>query len=404
MNQIVIKVLGFFIGFFITLFLINYINVKNRRIEKFSIKTPSKESYTNSDSSYSENTTSDDNNYEMIPYRANKYMCINTFFDIKKISNTEGRWYECELPFDEYNPENNTYNYFTYDKNINLKPNTINNKGSFGADINTIQLNGPKSFYFANNVNTNELNEFSIIMTLKVRDITAKNNILFEMTGNTETTNDDSMKYTFSMINVNITINENGNYDFIIIIGNTEYKGNINNIDKSLIKNNDFLVLGFIYTDKEITFLINKQMYKYTTINNFQIKLSSTPFIINKGGMINMEMYNFIYYKSVLPISEYLNCFKHNYHYLSGLHTVIEKQDEKTVDSSSQLTDKLNEFELRLQNYFNASSFNNTNNNDNNTNNDNTAKDSSIEAIQPFDINSITTSKNTSSGMFSFLF
>ena len=399
MNQIVIKVLGFLIGFFITLFLISYINIVNKKIEKFSLKTPSKESYTNSNTS--DYSTVTNNDYSMIPFTSNKYMCINTFFDIKKISNTEGRWYECELPINEYNPENNTYNYFTYNKNINLIPNTINNKGSNGADLNSIQLNGPKSFYFANNIDTNELDECSIIMTLKVRDITAKNNILFEITGNTETTNNNELKYTFSIINVNITINENGNYDFIIIIGNNEYKGNINNIDKNLIKNNDFLVLGFIYTEKEITFLINKQMYKYTTINNFQIKLSSTPFIINKNGVINMEMYNFIYYKSVLPISEYLNCFKHNYHYLSGLHTVMEKKQDNIFDSSSLLTDKINELELKLQNYFNTD--NNNDNTDDSSNNDNT-KDSTIESILPFDINTITANKNNSSSFFSFLF
>jgi len=383
MEKITIKVLGFFIGFFITLFLINYMNVKNKNIEHFKLNVPTKEDYENQKTAEKK-----DSNFAEIPYKSYKYMCINTFFDTKKISNTEGRWYESELPLTEYKPENNKYHYFTYSKIINLKPNTINNAGSYGADINTIQLNGPKSFYFANNVDTNELNEFSMVMTLKIKDITEKNNIIFEMTGNTETINNDKNEYSFSIININIIINDNGNYDFIITIGNNVYKGNINNIDKSLIKNGDFIVFGLIYTQTKITFLINKQMYYYEPINNFQIKLSSTPIIINKNGTINAELYNFIYYKSVLPITEYLNCFKHNYHYLSGLNNVLEtkKEEEKPIEIDNMLNDKLNELESKLSNYFELNQ-----NNDKNV----------IEKIQPFNIN--TNNKPTNS-FFSFLF
>jgi len=390
MKQIVIKVLGFFIGFFITLFIISYINIINKKIENFTIEVPTTENYSNS--THTTDEKKEDNDYALIPYAMHKYMCINTFFDIKKISNSEGRWYECDLSTDKYNTENNEANYFTYTKNINLNPNTINKQGSYGADINTIQLNGPKSFYFANNISTNELTEFSMIMSLKVIDIKEQNNILFELTGNTETVNATTQEYTFSIININIVVNEKGNYDFIIIIGNTEYKGNINNIDKNLIKNNDFIVFGFIYTQKEITFLINKQMYKYTTNDKFQIKLSSTPVIINKNGSINMELYNFIYYKTVLPIDEYLNCFKHNYHYLSGLHTLIENKQETNTDDNktSLLTDKLNNFEEKLGSYFKTLSEIKT--------------DTSIEAIAPFNINTLNTTKNNSSSFFSFLF
>lgn len=392
MEKISVKLLGFFIGFFITLFIINYINITNKKIEKFSVIVPTKESYTNSSSTtaVTENKTPD---FSMIPYKSNKYMCINTFFDNSKISNTEGRWYECELDIKDRNPENNKYHYFTYDKIINLKPNTINNTGSSGADINTIQLNGPKSFYFANNVDNNELKEFSMVMSLKIKDITDKNNIIFEMTGNTETvnTNSSNLQYTFSIININIIINQNGNYDFILTIGNNVYRGNINNIDKNLIKNGDFLVICLIYTQTKITFMINRQMYTYDPVNNFQIKLSSTPIIINKGGIINMELYNFIYYKSVIPIAEYLNCFQHNYHYLSGLNTVLQTSKEKTpetkTDTSNILNDKLTELETKLSNYFETSQ--------------NSNETTTMEKILPFNIN---TNNKPSNSFFSFLF
>lgn len=394
MKENIIKVFSFFLGFFITLIIINYFKIENKKIENFTVIKPSKETYIN-------NTNSNNNinkiNLEVIPYKKYKYMCINTFFDIKKISNTEGKWYECELRMDNYNPINNEYHYFTFDKMINYKQNTINTDGSYSADINNIELKGPKSFYFANNITTNELNEFSMIMTLKIKDIINKNNILFEMTGNTETIkNSESNKYTYSIININIVKNNNNTYDFILTIGNTIYRGNINNIDKGILKNTDFLVLGLIYTQKEIIFLINKQMYKYKTINNFKIKLGSTPVIINKDGVINMELFNFIYYKSVLPINEYLNIFKHNYHYLSGIHTLINKKpvidnkcrNETKIIEGEDLTKRLNELENKIGTCILEK---------------NKKVDTTIKEVKPFEIKLFDNFKDKSS-LFNFLF
>jgi len=119
-------------------------------------------------------------------------------------------------------------------------------------------------------------------------------------------------------------------------------------------------------------------------------------YIINKNGTINMELYNFIYYKTIIPIDEYLNCFKHNYHYLSGLHTVI---DNKRDDSSTSLIkDKLNDFEEKLGNYFKLITDTKINRDDNANANIH------MIPIQPFNINSINTDKNTASSFFSFLF
>jgi len=401
MNKIILKTFGFFIGLFITLFIINYMNIQKKKIENFEINKPSKETYTNLSSTPVSTPApiSSKIDFQLIPYKNHKYMCINTFFNIKQISNTEGRWYECELNNNEYNSDINEYHYFTFNKMINLKANTINNEeGSYGADINNIQLNGPKSFYFANNTYTNELNEFSMILSIKIKDITSKNNIIFEMTGNTETIKNDTIDYTFSMVNINIYLNDDNKYDFILTIGDVIYKGNINNIDRSVIKNSDFLIIGLIYTNSEITLLINKQMYKYKTIKNFTIKLGSTPVIINKEGLINMELFNFIYYKTILPINEYLNIFKHNYHYLSGLHSAIstnpniitEKCDKEIV--SNTLDIRLNELENKLGKCIQ--------NNKENISNSELQEDD----IKPFNIDIIDNIKTKTSNFFSFLF
>jgi hypothetical protein len=325
MNIFLIKLFGFLIGLFITLFIIEYYDINRKKIETFetkpiipSINKPNKTSTTTND-------------YSSIPYNSFKYMCINTFFDITKIDNIKNRWYECDLNKNIINNiKTNENSYFIYDKIINVIPNTINDNGAYGADINGIELRGPKSFYFANNIDTNELNEFTILMSIKIKDITSKNNILFELAGNTETINKEKPKYLISMVNVNI----------------------------SIIKNNDFIVIGLIYTNSEISFIINKQIYKYKTKETFKVKLGSTPLIINKKGLMNIHLYSFVYYKSALPPNEYLLFLKHNYYYLSGLNKVVKENQKPpeipdNINVRNDLDIKLREFENKINDKLN---------------------------------------------------
>jgi len=342
MNLNIIKILGFLIGLFLTLMIIYYANIKIRNLEKFDVKTPS----------YNDSITTANyiNEPSIIPYKKFKYMCINTFLNNKKIVNSEGRWYECDLPIEQYN-ERNEYHYFTYSNMITLKENTINNKGAYGADINSIQLNGPKCYNFANNIESNELTEFTVLLTLKIKNVTSKNNILFEMTGNTTSINLIKPEYTTSIININLYVNDDNNYDIILTIGNDIYKGHIDNIDKNIINNGDFIVIGLTYSKDEIKFILNKQVFKYKNIGKFNITLGSTPIIINKNGTINTELFNFIYYKSVIPTDEYLNFNKYNYYYLSGLQNNscdINIINNETSVKSCDIEKKLNDLEEKI--------------------------------------------------------
>jgi len=389
MNLIFFKVFSFLIGLFITLFIINYINIENKKHENFEIKKLTTETFINNNNN--------NNNIQEIPHKNFKYMCISSFFDIKQIGNTEGRWYDID----------NKNNYFTFSKMINLKNNKINIDGAKGADLNGIELQGLKSFYYANNINSNELTEFSIIMSLRINEIKEKNNIIFEMLGNTEEIKDkNNINYTYSIININIQPNTNNNYNFILTIGNNVYVGNINNINKTIIKNSDLLILGLIYTENEITFLINKEMYKYKTNKKFTIKLGSMPLIINKHGNINMELYNFTYYKSIIPINEYLKFFKHNYHYLAGINKILNlssfelkaaKKDasnnakkciqEPKETTSIMINKRIDALEKNLGKCF-----------------DKNNEKKKTEEIKPFDLKLMNNIKETSSNFFNFLF
>jgi len=411
MNLIFLKVFSFFIGLFLTLFIINYINIENKKIENFEIIRLHKETFTNpsTSTSTSYNYNSNINPNSINPYNNFKYMTISTYFNINNISNTEGRWYDIDNN-SNININNNQREYFTFNKICNLKNNKINNDGAKGVDLNGIELRGPKSFYFANNITTNELTEFSVIFSMKINKITEDNNILFEMIGNTEEINDDNnINYTYSIININIKPNHNDNYNFILTIGNNVYEGNINNINKSLIKYSDILVIGLLYTENEITFLINKEMYKYKTNKKFTIKLGSSSVIINKKGIINMDLYNFNYYKSIIPITEYLKFFKHNYHYLSGINKIISESSSEikrvtsnSINTAEQCIEKNKETDgIRINKRIDQLEKNLTKcfiNKDNKKENDNQ------DDIKPFDIKLLEDIKKTSSSFFSFLF
>lgn len=425
MNELIIKVFSFFIGLFLTLFLINYINIQNKKKENFEIIKLNKETFTNSSTSSStssstnNNTSSSTNNNNIkieypLPHNNYKYMSISTYFDIKHLSNTEGRWYDIDINTSnliDYSKSINQKDYFTFTKMCNLKNNKINNNGSKGVDLNGIELRGPKSFYYANNITTNELKEFSVIFSMRINEIKEHNNILFEMIGNTEEKMDDNKKhinYTYSIVNINIKPN-NDNYNFILTIGNNVYEGNINNINKSLIRHTDILVIGLLYSETEITFLINKEMYKYKTNKTFTINLGSLPVLINKQGNIDMDLYNFTYYKSIIPIGEYLKFFKHNYHYLSGINKVLSQSSnelELAKTNSSNITElcieqtketdgikinkRIDELEKNLTKCF--------------IKNDVKKVEDNKNDIKPFDIKIIDDIKTTTNNFFSFLF
>jgi len=337
-----IKLLGFFLGFLITLLIINYITIEKTKIETFNTLNPVQ--LYNSDVSYRPtastpaptpaptpastpapeiitNTGQDDLiNAKLIPYKANKFMSINTFIDTELLSNEENRWYDIDIDKTKKREiTENINHYFTFNNNINLISNEINKNGSSGANINSIQLNGPKSFYFATNRETNEVTEFTVIICGKIKDVKNKNNILFEMTGNTETINSQNLDYSQSIININLIKVPNGNFDIAITIGNVVYKGLISNIDKNTILMTDFTVLCLVYTPNEIIFFLNKQKFSYKNTETFKVKLGSTPVIINKDGNINMDLYNFIYYRNFIPLNEISKFTQNTYYYLSGL-------------------------------------------------------------------------------------
>jgi len=345
-----IKLLGFFLGFLITLIIINYISIQKLKVETFDVINPIQMFPAGSVTPagvvamtvpavapvpvvppvstpviapatvVTPAVSGDLLDAKFIPYKGNKYMSINTFTDVELISNSERRWYESDVDKTKTREiTENMHHYFTFNNTLNLIPNEINKNGSLGANLTSIQLNGPKSFFVANNRDTNEVSEFTVIISGKIKEVVETNNILFEMTGNTETINAKNLDYSPSLININLIKTPIGNFDISITIGNVVYKGLISNIDKNTILLTEFTIMCLIYTPTEITFYLNRQKFTYKNTETFKVKLGSTPLIINKNGLINMDLYNFIYYKTFIPIDEINKFTKNTYYYLSGL-------------------------------------------------------------------------------------
>jgi len=337
MKVFIFKFLAFLIGFFITIIIINYITVENKKniIEKYET-SPTVPIITTVQNSQ------------------NKFMAINSFID--KIKVDENRWYETDLTLPLVANSINDNKYFTYTGNLELVQNTINSESVKGAKLDGIQLNGPNSYYFANNLSNNELNSFSIYFAGKFKGSSQNNNILFEMIGNTETINyPNEIKYAQSIVSLNLFKNQNNNFDIIITIGNVVYKGLINNIDRAVIINNDVISFYLTYSPTELIFGINKQIYKYSVDTSaFKVKLGSTPIIINKGGNLNMDLYLFVYYKSVISFADVQQLVKFTYSNLSGLETVVNATPKCEVPPITQteknIDNKLKEMETNIIN------------------------------------------------------
>lgn len=328
MNLNLIKILSFFIGLFITLLLISYYKI----YEPFSVssqltdlsekiaKPLSNPLTLLSELSSMVKEISNDDDDSIIPYKGYKFMCINTYNDVKKISISDGKWFDIDSINKHY--DFNYNNYFKFNKSINFEKNRLNNKkGAEGANIYNNELEGPSCYNFANNSETYELVEFTMFITANFNACSKTNNILFEMTGNTITIDKIIPKYTTSIININLIINENKNYDIHLTIGDLIYKGQANNIDKTIIEDNEYITIGLFYTKEKIGLILNNKIYEYSNINQYPITLGSTPLIINKYGSINMNLYNFIYYKSLYDFNNYEYLIRYNNYYISGLNS-----------------------------------------------------------------------------------
>jgi len=315
MNINLIKILSFFIGLFITLVILSYYKINEPFTDQPENKVEDKEEEKENKEEFIPITVNDQS---VLPFEGYKFMCINTYLDIGNISLNDGKWYDNYSEKRHY--DLNVNNYFKFNQGIELYDNDLNKNGAKLANIRNVQLEGPACFNFANNSETYELTEFSMFLVTKITNFSNNHNILFEMTGNSVTTDKIVPNYTSSIINVDFIVNEKLNYNVNIRVGDIVYTGLIDNIDKDIIHDPYYITLGLYYTSTTIGFIINKKLYEYANKNPYKINLGSTPLIINKYGSINMQLLNFVYYKTLFHFDHFDYFVSYNNFYISGLY------------------------------------------------------------------------------------
>ena len=333
MNKNLIKILSFFVGLFITLAILSYYKIN----ESFTDAPPNQDENKKEKKDPVIEPIVITEDQSSLPLEGYKFMCINTYTDTNKISSKDGKWFDNNSENKHYDINYN--NYFKFNNGVELRDNNLNKYGAKMASIKNIQLDGPSCFNFANNSETYELTEFSLFIVSKITKFSSNHNILFEMTGNTVTTNNITPNYTSSIINVDFIVNEQSNYNINIRVGDKVYSGLIDNIDKDIIHDPYYITFGFYYTPTKVSFAINKKTYDYDNINPFKITLGSTPFIINKFGSIDMELFNFVYYKSLF---EYFDQFvRYNNYYIAGVYyETINKKCENSCKKEEEIKPK----------------------------------------------------------------
>ena len=321
MKLILIKIIGFLIGLFTILTILSYL--KNKKII---------ENFKNDNVQLIENfSNSDDNNFALLPHINKKFISISTFKN--NISMNDQKWYDDDID------ENNNYLYFKFNNLLNSIPNS-NNQGANSLSIKNVSLKGPYAFNFANN-DKYELTNCSIFFTLKINDIKDdnKNNILFEMLADTNTSVDGIyVPVSISIIFIN---NFNNTYTINIIVGNIVYtNSDLTNINKKTLTDIDVNLIGLLISKTEITFIINNNTYNFQNKFDDDIVLGTNHIVINKHGNIDANLFNFIYYKYTFLLDDIPLLKSYNNYYISGLYVANEMMKDKDDKINQILKEK----------------------------------------------------------------
>ena len=357
MNIIFTKILGFLIGLFILITLLFYLK-KINYIENIKNETSSEiiEHFTD---------TSSTPDYSIIPFSNKKYMCISTFKN--KISINDQKWYDDDVDLTSVNINSANNNlFFNFNNLLQRIPNETR-QGSSSVNIKNVTLKGPLSFNFANN-NNFELTNCSIFFTLKINATTPNsNNILFEMLADTNVNSNGI--YTPVSIVINIIDNGNNTSTINITIGNILYtNSDLTNITNRTISDISVNLVGLIISNTDIIFIFNNNTYNFKNTYTDKILLGTNNIIINKNGNIDANLYNFIYYKYTLLITDIPTIKSYNNYYISGLYEASQLASQRNNEINDLLLQQQQrENEIRdLQNQINLLSIapvavNNTN-------------------------------------------
>jgi len=234
------------------------------------------------------------------PFKENLLMSISTFKN--NIVNEELKWYDHNNFKNERLTDSvdNDRLWFEYSNPIEL----VNYSNiSKTANLNNIQLEGPKSSSFSNsNIN---LGNFSAIFSLKINNIRESLlNCLFELYLQPSASYGDKITKSESVISILLKNNNTDcstGFDLILYFGKERYYWT--NISKNILNKNSVIILTYDVSTKKIDLYIDN-LYKTFNYSGVNLKLGSEKMIINKMGNIDMELTQFIYYNKYFTIND----------------------------------------------------------------------------------------------------
>lgn len=286
----------------------------------------------------------DENNnatYDNYPLKENILMQISTEKD-SNIDNASNKWYDnFNYNFKSSNHDNNKF-WFISSNNIKKITNT---KFAIGALLKDIQLTGPSSMQFANNTNTLSLAKFNVVLTTKINNMDqGEKYCLFKMSLQKEV--DHTTHKTISNgghIALILTKIDCNNIALNMFFAEKEFYWS--NIPINILKKNIIISLSYLHNDG-LMILIDNLNKKFSFDVLHEYKLGSTPLIINENGKLDMILYNFTYYNTVLnnvDINKFININNHllnnkhkiNDNYLSQIEELkIEVENKNSVIAS----------------------------------------------------------------------
>ena len=258
------------------------------------------------------------NDYTIIPFKDDISILINTYnVKNKKIHNTKFKWYNELINNHIYNSDNENNNeWFNISNPVNLieYTDTINS-----ADLLNVQLSGPPGIKLVNNTNyiLNNMSILSIIKINKLDDDVNYNFIELALQTNIDNNKDSDGDniYSWGVISLQFKNISKCKFNIIIRFGDKKYEWI--DLDKRILLNKNVL-FGIIYDGNKIKVVLD-YLFKEFIFGNTLLKVGSNPLVINKYGLINMELFTFVYYNKNLSDIEIDLFIKYNNYYINLL-------------------------------------------------------------------------------------
>ena len=228
------------------------------------------------------------------------------------------------------------------------------------VNVNGIELIGPSALYFANKTedtlqNIFEISEFTFLLMAKFTQPagTTSKNTLFEILCNTLSSSDSASAhptYGSQVISINLENPNQANVNAEVRIGKDTHKQTIAFQSTVFYSDTPVLIaLSYNKTSGSVKLSVGSEVYSFAITNPDTITLGSAPFILNKGGEINMNIYSMAFYKKALTTAEINQYKQFNNYYIDG-NSQLVAMSQATASQLAEATTKLQNVQSSLSN------------------------------------------------------